>query len=172
MYRIKSSPLRLSAVGNKKEVFMKKLVFVVAVAVMVLSAGVACAEEVNLNDALIGIIQRDLMPLLIAFITSLVSLILLKVKKKLNLQVSAETEAWIQGQAEHAVQLVAEKAAARINAGQVKFTKNEKLDMAIAALIQKAPEVSRPQADQYIHAALSRMFGEGATGDKQVVAAE
>jgi hypothetical protein len=152
---------------------MKKVVVFFVVAVITLSSCLLFAQEAAQQDLLTtavnGVINNTLIPIIIAFIGSLVSLILIKLKKKLNIQVAAETEAWLQNQAESAVQLVAEKAAARLKVEKVSFTKNEKLNIAIAALISKAPKLTREQADEYVHSALARIPGIGATGDASLV---
>lgn len=122
-----------------------------------------------LSDAVNGLISNTLIPIIVALIGSLISLVLMKLKKKLNIQVAAETEALIQNQAENAVQLVAEKAAAKLKFSGIKLTKNESLDFAIAALISKTPKLTREQAEQYVHAALARIPGIGATGDSSLV---
>jgi hypothetical protein len=90
---------------------------------------------------------------------------LVKARTLLKLKLSADTEAWLRTQAENAVQMVAEKAAAGIKYDTMKLTGKEKLDMAIAALITKIPDLTKEQADAYIHAALARIAGVGATGD-------
>lgn len=126
------------------------------------------AQPSAIGAAVKDLIDNTIMPLLIALVGSLVGVVLLKIRTKLNLNISRDTEAWLGKQAENAVQLVAEKAAATLKYDAMKVTGKEKLDMAIAALITKAPDLTREQADAYIHAALARISGEGATGDKAV----
>jgi hypothetical protein len=134
------------------------------------AADAALATQSALGSAVKDVVDNTIIPLLVALIGSLISIVLVKIKKKLNIQLSTETEAWIQRQAEAAVQMVAEKAASKIKYGNIALTKNEKLDMAIASLVSKVPHLTKEQADAYIHAALARIPGVGATGEQSLVA--
>ena len=122
-----------------------------------------------MGTALSSLFTDTILPIIVSLVGGLVGLILLTVKKKLNVQLSAETEAWISKQAETAVQGVAEKAAAKFKGSNISFSKNEKLEAAIASLITKVPHLTPEQADGYIAAALARIPGVGATGDASLV---
>jgi hypothetical protein len=135
---------------------------------VLLAADTVAASASPVGDAIKDVINNTLIPLVVALVGSLISILLVKIKKRLNIQISAETEFWIRKQAENAVQLVAEKAAAKVKLDGVTITSNEKLNMALAALITKVPDLSKEQADAYIHAALARISGEGATKDQTV----
>ena len=132
------------------------------------AADTAVSATSAVGTAVKDAVYNTIIPLLVAFAGSLAALALVWAQRKLKLDLSAGTEAWVRTQAENAVQLAAEKAAAKLKYDQMKLTGKEKLDMAIAALITKAPDLTREQADAYIHAALARISGEGATGDKAV----
>ncbi len=152
---------------------MKRLVVLMLMAVLFIgtmsnvafAADAAPATQSALGNAVKDTVDNTIIPLLVALIGSLISIVMVKIKKRLNIQLSAETEAWIQRQAEAAVQMVAEKAASKIKYNKIALTKNEKLDMAIASLVSKVPHLTKEQADAYIHAALARIPGIGATGD-------
>ncbi|HSW64298.1 MAG TPA: hypothetical protein VLH56_13470 [Dissulfurispiraceae bacterium] len=126
------------------------------------------APGTPLSEALSGVMLNTVLPVAVSLIGGLVALVLAKLRQKLNIQIAKESDAWIQQQAEAAVQMVAEKAAARLKYNTMIMTKNQKLDMALAALLAKVPAISKEQADSYIHAALARIAGVGATGDKSL----
>lgn len=161
---------------------MKKLMFLIvfvmvlfSLACFMLSVSIAAdavpaAQGTTLGAAVKDVVEGAVLPLIVSLVGILVSIVLVKLKNKFNIQLSAETEAWINKQAENAVQLVAEKAAAKIKYENIKLSGNEKLDMAIASLITKVPKITREQADSYIHAALARIPGIGATGEASLVA--
>ena len=156
---------------------MKKIFILLVLGVCILSAAAthaadqaaAVAPDITLGDAIRGLVTDTVIPLVVSLVGALLSAVLIKLKKKFNVQLSAETEDWINKQAENAVQMVAEKAAAKIKYENIQLTGSEKLNMAIAALVTKVPKVTRDQADQYIHAALARISGLGATGDKALI---
>lgn len=151
---------------------MKINVFATCYMVLV-PAALAAGADVSapgtpLSEALSGVMLNTVLPVAVSLIGGLVALVLAKLRQKLNIQIAKETDAWIQQQAEAAVQMVAEKAAARLKYNTMIMTKNQKLDMALAALLAKVPAISKEQADSYIHAALARIAGVGATGDKSL----
>lgn len=153
----------------------KPCIFLMVVIALLTFASLAPAAELAapespVGTALQGVVSGTVIPLVVALVGSLISLVLLKLKSKLNIQLSEETEAWIARQAESAVQMVAEKAAKGIKYGSLHLTSSQKLDMAVASLISKIPRLTREQADGYIHAALARIPGVGATGEQSLVA--
>jgi len=126
------------------------------------------AQSTELGSALKALLNDTVIPLVISLVGALVSLALLKLKNKFNIELKAETEAWIQRQAESAVQMVAEKAAASEKISGLKVGSNDKLNTAIAWLITKVPALTQDQADAYIHAAIARIPGVGATGEQSL----
>ena len=129
---------------------------------------VAAVQQSDLGSALKGLLNNTVIPLVISLVGALVSLVLLKLKNKFNIELKAETEAWICTQAENAVQMVAEKAAGSEKLIGLKVGSYDKLNQAIAWLITKAPALTREQADAYIHAAIARIPGVGSTGDQSL----
>lgn len=123
----------------------------------------------SLMTAVNNVLINTVAPLFVALIGGLVSMILAVVKKKLNIQLSVQTEAWIQSQAEHACQMVAEKAAAQLKISGLKLQGHEMLGMAAAALISRVPALTQDKAEEYIHAAFARIPGLGATGDASLI---
>lgn len=155
--------------------FWTVLVLIVFVSMAFITMPFPCladeAASPTVGEAIKDVINNTVIPLIVALIGSLLSLVLIKLKNKYNIELSAETEEWIKKQAESAVQMVAEKAAAKIKYDNITFTKSDKLDMAIASLISKVPNLTKEQADAYIHAAIARIPGVGATGEQSMVPA-
>jgi hypothetical protein len=126
------------------------------------------ATQTELGAAVKGLLNDTVIPLVISLVGALVSLALVKLKNKFNLELKAETEEWTRKQAENAVQMVAEKAAASEKLTGLKVGSNDKLNQAIAWLVTKVPALTADQADAYIHAAIARIPGVGATGDQSL----
>ena len=155
---------------------MKRLMSLMVLISMFLMVGISLAADAvvpatsPIGEAVKMVVNDTILPVLSALILSLISLVLLKLKQKWSIQLSTKTEEWIKGQAENAVQMVEEKAMAAVNAKlSILTTKNEKLDTAIAYLMSKSPKLTKVQAEAYVLAALARIPGLGATGDKSLV---
>lgn len=162
---------------------MKKLMMVFVV-IAIMFALVACfvpscvfaadeaaaAQASPLGSAIKGVVSDTVIPLLVSLVGILGSIVLIKLKNKFNVQLAAETEAWINRQAENAVQMVAEKSAAMVKWDNVTIGSSDKLNMAIASLVTKVPKLTKDQADAYIHAALARIPGVGATKNAALTA--
>ncbi|MDP3012688.1 MAG: phage holin, LLH family [Candidatus Subteraquimicrobiales bacterium] len=147
------------------------LIFISVSATGFAADAAAQVSQPTVGEAIKDVINNTIIPLIVALIGSLLSIVLVKLKNKYNIQLSAENEEWIKKQAESAVQAVAEKAAAKLKYEKVNPAKNEKLNMAIAYLISKVPKLTKEQADAYIHAAIARIPGVGATGEQSLVPA-
>lgn len=130
----------------------------------------AAAQASPLGSAIKGVVSDTVIPLLVSLVGILGSIVLIKLKNKFNVQLAAETEAWINRQAENAVQMVAEKSAAMVKWDNVTIGSSDKLNMAIASLVTKVPKLTKDQADAYIHAALARIPGVGATKNAALTA--
>jgi hypothetical protein len=146
--------------------FFTLTMIVLAVMLVLVPVSFAGAVETSnaLGEGISGFLTNTFIPLVVAIVGLLVSIVLMKIRQKFNIQISAETEAFIRRQAENAVQLVAEKAAQKVKSSGIKLSGNQKLDMAVGLLLTKVPKISKDQADAYVHAALARIRGEGATG--------
>lgn len=140
-----------------------------AVAAVVQETAQPATQQTGIvGPALKDLLNNTVIPLVISLVGALVSLALLKLKNKFNIELKAVTEEWIQKQAERAVQMVAEKAAASEKVSGLKVGSNDKLNTAIAWLITKVPALTQDQADAYIHAAIARIPGVGATGEQSL----
>ncbi len=123
------------------------------------------------GEMLAIVINNLLIPLIVALVGSIVSVVLVWLKRWLGIKASAETEARIAAAAESVVQMVAEKAAnqAKLSDGQWPSGAKQ-LGDAVDALVARIPKLTPDEADAYIHAALARIPGLGATGDVSYVA--
>lgn len=153
---------------------MKKIFFLIALVALIGSvhaqeaAAVQQTAQTGLGAAVKGLLNDTVIPLVVSLVGALISLALVKLKNKFNVELKAETEAWIRMQAENAVQMVAEKAAAAEKLNGIKVGGNDKLNQAIAWLVTKVPAMTRDQADAYIHAAIARIPGVGSTGGQSL----
>jgi hypothetical protein len=147
---------------------MKRLLF--ALAALMSAASVYAAETTGtpLAEALGDLVVNTLLPVLVALAGTLASIALYRLKAWLKIKTSAEFDIWVSGRAEEAVQYVGETAAAKLKTAKVKMTGSEKLNIAVARLIERVPSLSREQAEMCVHAALARVSGEGATGKKVI----
>ena len=138
----------------------------IIILLLVLLPSIAFASESG--DAIVNLLNNVIYPILGPLLLALGSLLLNIIRKKWNLQISAETEAMLLGQAKNAIGYAEELASARLKEKEVKLTGREKLDSAIQKLMLSAPKISPEQADALIHSALGMVSGAGATGDKAV----
>ena len=124
------------------------------------------AEELAANpvgEAVAGALSGVVFPVLAALFVGLVGLVLEKLRQRYNLQISAAQQQRLEEAARAAVAYAEERAAAAVKANLVKITGREKLDLALAFLLQQTPKLSREQADALVHAALGKSFGLGAS---------
>jgi len=108
---------------------------------LVIPSLVFAAEEQGavLADFLAGTV----FPVIGALLLGLVGVLLDKLRKKFNLQISAEAEARLMSYAEQGIALAEEKASEAIKRGVTKYTGREKLDTAIAYVMSHPPRLPR-----------------------------
>lgn len=116
------------------------------------------------GEAVASLLTGVVFPVLAALLVGLVGVVLNKLRSKYNLDISAATEQRLADLARSGIAYAEEKAAAYAKAELGKITGAQKLDLAIAHILNAAPTVSRQQADVLVHAMLGRAFGPGATG--------
>lgn len=133
---------------------------------LVLFPSLVMAEDSAVGIAVAGLWSGVVVPVIASLCLGLLGLVLDKLRKKYNLQISSETQAYLGSIAERGIALAEERGAAYIKANVMKITGRDKLDIAIAHVLESAPKVTREQADTLVHAALARLQGAGATGDK------
>jgi hypothetical protein len=159
-----------------KKFFAKvALMLAVSVTVLMLIVGITLAVDSVTVPAIPGFtldlsgIFQSLAVIVAAFVTGLISKLLMKVTQKYGIQVSADNSAWIQSQAEHAVQYTAELAAKKLKIDKVPIPGPALLGTAVSLVVQNVPKLTREQAAVYVQAALARIPGLGATGDCSAV---
>lgn len=149
---------------------MKKITVAALVIIMlVIGLAVPCVAAdgtgTPLAEALGDLLINTLLPLLVVTAGMIATFALYRLKNWLHIKTSEEFDRWAQTQAEAAVQYAGEMAAAKLKQQKIKIGGNEKLNLAVAQLVTKVPNLSREQAEALVHAALARIHGEGATGD-------
>jgi hypothetical protein len=159
---------------------MKKLVSILALLMVLMTIGIVFAADVAtqvqdvvnpFGEAVRSAVNGFIIPISTALIMSLVSLLLVYLQKKTGITLSSDKQKFINDQAEVAVQMVAEKAATLMKYETIKMSSNDKLNAGAAFLVSMVPKLTPAQAQNYVHAALARIPGVGATGDNALVAA-
>jgi hypothetical protein len=159
---------------------MKKFISILVLLMVLLTIGIGFAADVAtqvqdvvnpFGEAVRSAVNGFVIPIFTALIMSLVAILLVYLQKKTGITLSADKQAFINTQAEVAVQMVAEKAASLMKYETIKMSSNDKLNAGAAFLVSMVPKLTPAQAENYVHAALARIPGVGATGDKALVAA-
>jgi hypothetical protein len=160
---------------------MKRLIAVLMLIMVFFTVGIVFAADVAtqvtdavnpFGEALKNAINTFVIPILTALILSLLSWLLLYLQKKTGITLSADKQAFINAQAEVAVQMVAEKAAQLFKYENIKLSKDQMLNNGAAFLLTMVPKLTQAQAENYVHAALARIPGLGSTGDSAFVASQ
>jgi len=138
----------------------------IIILLLVLLPSIAFASESG--DAVVNLLNNVVYPILGPLLLGLGTLLLNIIRKKWNLQISADTEAMLLGQAKNAIGYAEELASAYLKEKEIQLTGSEKLNRAIQQLMISAPKISADQAEALIHSALGLVSGAGATGDKAV----
>lgn len=118
------------------------------------------------GEALAHLFQVDVVPILAALVTTLLGIVLDKLRKKFNLDISEKRQEQLNALAVEAIAIAEEKAAAALKTNATKLTGINKLDQAISYIIARAPRVSIEQADALVHSMLAKTHGVGATGKR------
>lgn len=150
---------------------MRKLIislvcFTLAACPMVFAADSAVQNPVG--GAVSGVLTGVVFPVLSALLMGLVGVVLNKIRQKFNLQISQQAQDNLEMLAQKGIAFAEEKAAAWAKEGVTKLTGREKLDTAIAYMMNAAPKVTHEQAENLVHAVLGRVYGAGATGENAV----
>lgn len=156
--------------------FLFLLLFALTFTAPAVSLAAACplvygADTVAVNpvgDAVAGLLTGVVFPVLSALLLGLVGVVLNKVRQKYNLQISQQAQDNLEMLAQRGIAYAEEKASAWAKQGVTKLTGKEKLDTAIAYMMNAAPRVSPEQAEALVHAVLGKVSGAGATGEAGV----
>jgi hypothetical protein len=107
-------------------------------------------------------------PIVAAVILGLVGVVLNKVRKKFNLDISQKQEGLIDDLVRKGIGYAEEKAAAAIKAGVSRYTGNQKIDDALVFVMSQAPHLPVAAVEAKITAWLGLSVGVGATGNNAV----
>ena len=143
----------------KKTMFL--LVTMALFAVPVWAAD-AVAQASPTTDFITALLNQVVFPFLGAGIAALLGWVLLLVKKKMGLSISADTEAMLRDQAMKAVHYAEEWGAARLKQS-IPTTGADKYGTALDKLRGFIPTISQAQAETYVQSAVGAISGVGAS---------
>lgn len=106
-------------------------------------------------------VSQVIFPVILAVVTIIIGLAARKLDKRFNTAIFSDNISNIMSLAEHAGQYAEEKAMSWAK-DRGKITGQEKLDLAVAWLMERAPEITTKQAEEWIEAVLP-LIGEGST---------
>ncbi len=143
---------------------MKKLFVLLVIPffpALALAAETVAANPVG--DAVASLFSGVVVPVLASLLLGLIGVVLNKIRVKTGLQISDTMQQQLERAALAGVAFAEEKAAAAIKSKIQGLTGREKLDLAISHVLASVPKVSREQADIFVHAALGKVSGPGAS---------
>jgi hypothetical protein len=130
------------------------------------------AEGVGLSpggQAVQSLLTGVVFPVLTALLMGFVGLVLKKLVTKYNLDIDASRQAELEALVGRGIAYAEEKAAALAKEKVKTLTGNDKLDIAIAHIVEASPKVSQAQAEKLVHTVLGKMYGVGASGTTAVI---
>lgn len=113
-------------------------------------------------DLIVAFLDQVLFPFVGGLLAILISVVLVKLRQKYNLDISAQTESVIIQTAYRAVQATEEFAAAKVKDG-VKISSLDKHEKALGMIREALPTLTPSEAEVYLRAALANIKGMGAT---------
>jgi hypothetical protein len=149
----------------KRNLLWLLTLFIGLLAVLVLP-GAAIAENGAFAGALADVLTGLVFPIVAAVVMALVGWAVTWAARKWKLGFLLESEAYLQQLALTAVSFVEERAAKMVKESGMKLPGGEKLNMAVARIMESAPELSQEKAEELAESMLARLRGAGATGDK------
>lgn len=149
---------------------MKILVMMLALVVILVAPLLALAQEVPLSDAelVTQFVSNVLFPFLTVLLVIGAGWVILWLKKTTGIQISITTEEMLLGFAKQGVAYAEELAARKLKESGIKLPGPEILQVAMRALMEKAPKITEAQAERLVHTALGMISGAGASGDRAV----
>jgi len=126
------------------------------------------ATGTPLGQALADFFTNTLFPVINALLIGLIGWAVIKIGNKYKIDALIDAELMIQNAAAKGIALAEEMAAKKLKTANIKVSGNEKLDIAVAQVLQAAPKISRDQAQEYVEAILAKTKGTGATNEKTV----
>lgn len=142
--------------------------FKITLLLLLLTCSTAFAADATAGDVLTGFLNSTVYPVVGAFLLGLVSLLLNKLRKKYNLEISAGMQEQLEAVAKRGIAFAQEKADATIKANLTRFTGSDKLNAAITFIMDNSPGVTEQQAHDLVHSVLGMTSGVGASGETAV----
>ena len=128
----------------------------------------AIADGTPLAVAASGVMTGFIFPLLTALLIGLVAWAVVKIGTKYKLDVVLNNEKLIESFALKGITYAEEYAANKLKQSNIKVTSDDKMNLAIAQVLQSAPKLTADQAGEYVQSILARITGAGATGASAV----
>lgn len=136
-----------------------------------LLGGVAPAQAGTLGDAMANTFAGTVAPILTAALLGLVGVGINWARKKWKLDALASLQGLAEAAALRGIAYAEEKAEAAIKKGGDKIPGNEKLQLAVAQVLEAVPKISPERATAIVEGMLGRVVGAGASGTKAVTPA-
>ena len=137
-----------------------------SILVLLLVPSVCFANENG--EAVARFLTDVVFPPLALLLMALSGLVVNAIRKKTGLQISAETETKLLKAVENGIAYAEEYAANKLKTSEVRLTGRDKLDAAIAFVLNETPTVSRERAELLVQAVIGKLSGPGATGPAAV----
>ncbi|MBI5189949.1 MAG: hypothetical protein HZA22_04690 [Nitrospirae bacterium] len=125
-------------------------------------AAPVAAQSGPLGEFVAALLVQVVFPFVAAALAILVPWVLLKLKKKLNIEIGQKTEAAITDQAFKAVHFVEEWAALSVKKG-IPVTSGQKYEKALGMVREALPTLTPADAERYIQSAIGLTKGLGAS---------
>ncbi len=152
----------------KRISFLLVAIVCFALAALLAAPLVFAAEEAAtpVSGALTTALVNTVFPILGALVLALLGMALRWAGKKWKIEALQGDQEWLRNAAWDAVAYVEELAAKQIKSKEITLSSNQKLDLAVAKVLESSPKVSRERAEQLIESALALAKGAGATGER------
>jgi len=128
----------------------------------------AAAVGTPLGESISGVLSGTVFPLINALLAGLIGWAVVHIGNKYKIDALINSEALIQSAAYKGVSMAEEFAARKMKTMNIKIASSQKLNMAIAQVLNAAPKLTQEEAAGYVESALAKITGVGATGEKAV----
>ncbi len=119
-------------------------------------------------DAIIGLVQNTVTPLLTALVIALLGMLFAWLGKKYRLDIKQADREYLEGLATRAIAYAEEEGAEFLKTHGSRLPSESKLGEAVIFLLRAAPKLDQIKARDLITGMLGKVRGAGATGDKAV----
>lgn len=143
---------------------MKSFIALLLCVLLPVLAFAADTEPTLVGTAVAGFFTQVIFPVLGAAAMSLVLMLLAAFRKKTGIQLSADTEAYLENLARQGIGRAEEHGADYIKRNVTKLTGNEKFDIAVAHVLTNTNvSISQEKADALVKSMLGQTKGVGAS---------